>query len=304
MVVMMVMFMLVFMLVLQLFHLCPQSVFLHGGENLCAVQLRPGGRDQARVRVHALQDLRGLKDLLFARGVRPAHDNEVRARHLVVKELAEVARVHFGLARVHNRDLRADLRLFHAFHSRRHIRELPHAGGLDQDAVRGIVRDDLLQGLGEIAHQRAADTAGVHLRDLDPRVLQESAVDGDVAEFVFDQDQLFALVCFLNQFPDQCGFSGAEKSGKNVDFCHSVLASIYSDTPRGVSLFQIHIISLLSSVKVPSRSAAFLHTPSDASAAGFPPDAALPCTSLSPSDSGSAAPHTAPRSSAAPWSRR
>ena len=236
-VLMVVMMVMMLMLVLQLFHLGPQSVLLHCRENLCAVQLRPGGRDQARLRVHALEKLCRLKDLLLACGVGSAHDDEVGAGHLVIEELAEVARIHFCLAGIHNRNLRADLRILDAFHCRRNIRELPHAGGLNQDAVRGIVRDNLLQRLGEVPDQRAADAAGVHLRDLDPRILQESAVDGDVAEFILDQDKLFALVCFLNQFANQCGFSGTEKSGKNVDCCHSVLASINLDAPRGASLF-------------------------------------------------------------------
>ena len=236
-VLMVVMMVMVLMLVLQLFHLGPQSVLLHCSENLCTVQLRPGGCDQARLRVHALEELCRLKDLLLSCGIRSAHHNEVRARHLVIEELAEVARIHLCLAGIHNRNLRANLRILDAFHCRRDIRELPHAGGLNQDAVRGIVRDNLFQCLGEVPDQRAADAAGVHLRDLDPCILQESAVNGNVAEFILDQDKLFTLVCFLNQFTDQCGFSGTEKSGKNVDCCHSVLASINLDAPKGASLF-------------------------------------------------------------------
>ena len=234
---MVVMVMMVLMLVLQFFHLSPQAVFLHCGEDLRSVQFRPWCCDQARFRVHALQELCRLKDLLFAGCVRSAHHDEIRAGNLVIEELAEVACIHFCLACVHNRDFRADLRVLDALHRCRDIRELPHAGGLNQDAVRCIFRDNLLQGLGKIPDQCAADAAGIHLCDLDPRVLQESTVNGNVAEFIFDQNQLLALVCFLNQFPNQCGFSGAEKSGKNIDFCHSVLASINQDTPMGVSLY-------------------------------------------------------------------
>ena len=44
----------------------------------------------------------------------------------------------------------------------------------------------LLQGLGEIAYERTANTAGIHFRNIDSRVLQKSAVNSDFTELVFD----------------------------------------------------------------------------------------------------------------------
>ena len=44
----------------------------------------------------------------------------------------------------------------------------------------------LLQGLGEIADERTANTAGIHFRNIESRVLQKSAVNSDFTELVFD----------------------------------------------------------------------------------------------------------------------
>ena len=103
------------------------------------------------------------------------------------------------------------------------VGELAHARGFDEDAVGGEVGHHLLEGLGEVAHQRAADAAGVHLGDLHARVLQEAAVDGDLAELVLDEDELLALIALRDQLADEGGLSGAEKAGEDVYSGHGVL---------------------------------------------------------------------------------
>ena len=80
----------------------------------------------------------------------------------------------------------------------------------------------VLQSLVEVAHQRTADAAGGHLGDLDAGFLQEAAVNVDLAKFVFDQHQLFALVGFRQQLFDECGLTGAQEAGDDVDFCHGI----------------------------------------------------------------------------------
>ena len=226
----------VFVLLPERLHLGTQSVFLHGLADLTAVQLAPGRGDQAGLRVQGLQQGHCLKQLLFARCVRAAQDDQIGRTHLIFKELAEVACVHFRLSRIHDGHFRADLRLIDALNRRGHIRELADAGRLDQNAVRGILVDDLLQGLGKVTHQRAADAARVHLGDLNARILQEAAVDGDVAELVFNQNQLFPPIGLLDQFADQGRFPCAEKAGKNVNLCHTCLRCIFR---RRDSYFQM-----------------------------------------------------------------
>ena len=88
----------------------------------------------------------------------------------------------------------------------------------------------LLQGLGEIADERTANTAGIHFRNIDSRVLQKSAVNPDFTEFVFYQNDLFARIGLFNELFDQRCFSRAQKSRKYIYFCHDS-TSFLSDIP-------------------------------------------------------------------------
>ena len=69
-----------------------------------------------------------------------------------------------------------------------------------------------LQGGPEIPHQGTADAAGVHFPDLNPGFLQETAVNADLPEFIFDQDYLASRQSLLQELSDQRGLSRAEKS--------------------------------------------------------------------------------------------
>ena len=79
---------------------------------------------------------------------------------------------------------------------------------------------DLAQGLVKVAHQRAADAAGGHLADLHAGILQETAVDADLAKLVFNEHQLLALIGLAEHLLDERGLTGAQKARYNVDFCH------------------------------------------------------------------------------------
>ena len=81
-----------------------------------------------------------------------------------------------------------------------------------------IFINDLLQSRGEVADEGAADAAGIHLGYLNAGIAQEAAVNGDLAELVFDKDDLFALVALRDELADERGFSCSEKSGENVYF--------------------------------------------------------------------------------------
>ena len=225
-----IMFMLVVMMMLVLmgqpFHLRMKPIMLHGFPDLQPGNLAPGGGDQACVVVEALQKLRSCQNLLGGGGVGAAHDDQVGILHLVVEELAEVAHVHPALAGVHHRHLGADLRAFHAGDGPGHVTELAHAGGLNDDPVGSVILHHLFQRLGEVAHQGAADAAGVHLRNLHPGVLQKAAVNGDLAELVLDQHQLFALIGLGNQLADQGRLTGAQKAGKNVYLGHGLFLHV------------------------------------------------------------------------------
>ena len=92
--------------------------------------------------------------------------------HLIVKELAEILHIHLAFHGVHHRGgaIKGE-GLVNALYGPDHIAQLAYAAGLDQDTVRMELLQYLGKGLGKIPHQGAADTTGVHFRDLDAGVL-------------------------------------------------------------------------------------------------------------------------------------
>ena len=202
-----------------------QRHLFHGGQNGLAVQLVPGGGQNGGGGVLLPQQGHGGLQLLLGQLLGPGQDDGAGGLDLVVIELAEVLHIHLHLAGVghgdkgvqlHIRDIRHGV-----FHRHDHVGELPHAGGLDEDAVRLELLLHLPQGLAEVAHQGAADAARGHFGDLDPRILQKAAVDADLAELVFDQHQLFALIGFLHHLLDEGGLACAQETGHDVNFRHN-----------------------------------------------------------------------------------
>ena len=239
-VVVMVMMVMVMVLVLLLFLLLAghlgellqgrlQGVpALHGGEDGMAGKLAPGGGDDDRARIVLPKEGQHLAELRFVYVLGPAQDDGVGALHLVVEELAEVLHVHLRLLGVHHggEGVELDIVGVDALHRADDVGELAHARGLDEDPVRRVLGEDLLQRPAEVAHQRAADAAGVHLVHLDARVLHERAVDADLTELVLDQHQLLAFVRLRDQLLDQGGLSGPQEPGEDVYLSHFFLASI------------------------------------------------------------------------------
>ena len=196
----------------------------HGREDLLAVQHVPGGCDDGGLGVLLPQQGHGLGQLLLAELLGTAEDDGAGVLHLVVIELTEVLHIGFALGGVGHGDGAAQhhlrLALGHIYHGLCHIRQLPHAGGLDQDPVRMELLLHLVEGGAEVAYQGAADAAGVHLRDLDAGILEKSAVNADLAELILDQDDLLALDRFLQELFDQSRLSCPQKAGNHINFCH------------------------------------------------------------------------------------
>ena len=199
-------------------------VVLHRREDRLAADVVPRGRDDARLRVVLAQQRDDGLQLLLAHALRAAEQNRTGVFNLVEEELAEVLDVHAALARVRDGHKAAHLGLrdvlLHALDRADHVGELAHAARLDQDAIRMILVDHLAQRLAEVAHQRAADAAGVHLRHLDAGLLHKAAVNADLAEFVFNQNDLLAGKRLFKQFLDQRRLARAKKAGKNINFRH------------------------------------------------------------------------------------
>ena len=189
-------------------------------QNLLAVELVPGGRDNDGLGVALPQQGQGGFQLFGADAAGAAEHDGPRVADLVVVEFAEVLDVQLALRRVADRHRRVHVHALHALHRADDVAQLADAAGLDQDAVGVVGFHDLVQRLGEIAHQGAADAAAVELVHLDARLGHEAAVDADLAEFVLDQHKLLAHVGLGNPLFDQRGLARAQEAGKKVYFRH------------------------------------------------------------------------------------
>ena len=196
----------------------------HGGQDLCAGQLLPRGGDDGGGGVLLPQESHCGGHLVLAGGLGTAEQDAAGVADLIVVELAEVLHIHLDLVDVGHRHKAGQFHvqgLGHAFHGAGDVGQLAHAGGLDEDAVGVILGHNLLEGLAEVAHQGAADAAGVQLVDLDAGLLQKAAVNADLAELVLNQHHFLAAEGFLNQLLDERGLASAQKAGKNINFCHT-----------------------------------------------------------------------------------
>ena len=154
-----------------------------------------------------------------------AEDDAACVADLVIVELTEVLHIHLDLVDVGHGNEAAQLNiqmLGHALDSAGHVGQLADAGGLDNDAVGVVLLHHLLQSGAEIAHQRAADAAGVQLIDLDAGLLQKAAVDADLAELVLDEHDLLACKGLFDELLDKGGLTGAKEAGENIDLGHSL----------------------------------------------------------------------------------
>ena len=203
------------------------ALTIHNGNDLCTGQFVPIGGHNGGGGVLFLDQGNGCGNLLLVCAAGAAQDDAGCVADLVIIELAKVLHIHFDLVHIghSHKAVQADRQgLAHTLNGAGHITQLANAGRLDQDAVRMISLHDLFQCLAEVAHQRAADAAGVQLVDLNASLTHKAAVNTDLAEFVFDQHDLFALERFLDELFDQGRFACTQKAGENINFsylfCH------------------------------------------------------------------------------------
>jgi hypothetical protein len=134
--------------------------------------------------------------------------------YLISEKLAEVLHIHFALVDV-NYGYRAvklsalDLSLKNGFSN---VRELTYARGLDKDSVGGVLVYHLLECFAEISNERAADAARIHLGYFYSRILEKSAVNTYLTEFIFDKNYLLALIRLVDQTVYKRSFACTEKS--------------------------------------------------------------------------------------------
>jgi len=214
----------VVMVMLQLVQqLIGQRMTGHGLEDLVAVQLIPGGCDDGRIGVVLAQQLDHGVDLFGGHVLGTAEQDGTGIFDLIGKELAKILEADLAAGTVDDGNRAAQLHLDFLGgidDGLGDIRQLADARGLDDHTVGVELGDDLLEGFAEVADQRAADAARVHFGNFYAGLLEETAVDADLAELVLDEDDLFALEGFVEQLFDEGSLAGTEKTGDDVDSCH------------------------------------------------------------------------------------
>ena len=207
----------------------------HSLQDLLAGQVVPIGGHDGGGGVLLAQQGYGSCHLVLRGGLGAAEQDAAGMADLVVVELAKVLHIQLDLVHVcyGNKAVQLHIQVLgHTFHSTGHVGQLAHAGRLDQDAVRVVLLHHLLQGGAEIAHQRAADAAGVQLIDADAGLLQKAAVNADLAKFVLDQHDLLSGKGLLDQLFDKSGLTGAQKAGENIDLGHVYASFFLLNVPR------------------------------------------------------------------------
>ena len=162
-----------------------------------------------------------LVQLVLGNGIGTGKDNGRSSFYLIVIKFAKVLHIDLDLAGIHHSYRIAQLYALYLFHSCNHIRQLAYTGGFNDNPVGGIGIQCFLQCFAEVTHQRAANTAGVHLGDIDTGILQKTAVNTNLTEFVFNQHQLLAGIGLLNHLLNQCCLTGTQKTGININCRHS-----------------------------------------------------------------------------------
>ena len=196
----------------ELFELRLQRIFsLDGGKQLLPGEHVPIGRDDGRRSMFFEQRDR-LCDLCGIPRMRK-HD-AARILHLIEEKLAEIFKIHPALIGIHDGAEGVELRPLYAraLYGADDVGQLSDAGRLDHDAFGRILFRNLFECLCKVTHQRAADAARIHFGDADPCILQKSAVHADLAEFIFNENDLFALVHFADELFDERRLARPQKA--------------------------------------------------------------------------------------------
>ena len=150
---MMLMFMIMVMVLVRS-HLSVQKFLFqryrifHDLQHLLSIELVDRRSDDRCRLINPSQQLHSLLRLLLIHDIGPAHHHSPRKLYLIIKKLAEIAHIHLTLLSVYHGGIAVQRHLLilfsHILNRLDHVRQLAHAGGLDQDPVRMILRDHFL----------------------------------------------------------------------------------------------------------------------------------------------------------------
>ena len=233
----MVMMLMVLMLLLELSKSRVESILLlHSGEDVLAVKLVPRGGNDSSGRVVLSDELDGLFRLISLSNVGMRKNDTGCVSNLIVVELTKVLHIHLALINVCNRGeaVEDSVLSLNRLNSLDNVRELTYSAGLDNNSVGMELVKNLGESLRKIANERATDTAGVHLGDLDACILKEAAVNTDLAKLVLYKHKLFTCVCFLYKLLDKRSLTCAEEAGKNIYFRHIKIIAAWANLRKSV----------------------------------------------------------------------
>ena len=222
-VMMTVVMLVVLMLLLELLERCGEGILLlHCCEDILAVELVPRGCYDSRLGVMLSDKLNGLLCLMRLCNVCVRENDAGCVSDLIVVEFTEVLHIHLALVHVGDggEAIKDSVLCLNRLYSLDNVGQLSYSAGLDDNSVGVEFVKHLSERLRKITNERAADTAGIHLGDLNARILKKAAVDTDLTELVFDEYKLFACVGFLNKLFDKCSLAGSEEAGENIYFRH------------------------------------------------------------------------------------
>ena len=218
--------MVVLMLILKCLYRVSKGVSsLHSGENILAIKSVPGGSHDNGGLVMLAEKSNALGNLLIPCRLGVGENDAGGVCYLIVIELAEVLHIHFALVNVGNggKAIEGCTVLLGGLRRTDNVGQLADARGLDNNSVGVVFLKHLYKCLREIAHQRAADTARVHLSDLNARIGEKSAVNTYLAKLVLNKDDTLTCVRLLDQLLDQRGLTRTEKAGEYINFRHFFL---------------------------------------------------------------------------------
>ena len=162
--------------------------------------------------VDLLYEFNSLVELLLLDVGSSRQDDRTCVLDLILVELGEVLKIYLALACVDNGYRTADLRVVDLLNCCDYIGELAYARRLDNDTVGVESVDNVLKCSAEVSYERAADTAGIHLRNLDACLLQEASVDTDLSELILDQYDLLLVVAVGDKLLYERCLSGSQES--------------------------------------------------------------------------------------------
>ena len=227
-IVIVVMVMMVMMLFLEsLYRILNGILMLHSKENVLTVKEIPGSSHDNGLRIVLTKERNALGNLLILGTLCMGENDRGSVLNLVVIELAKVLHIHLALINVGNggKAVKMCAMILSSLGCADNVRELTNSRGLDDDSIGIILLKYLNKSLGKIANKRAADTAGVHLGNLDTCIGKEAAVYTDLAKLVLNENNLLTCVCLFNQLLDKRGFTCAKEAGKYINLCHCKFTS-------------------------------------------------------------------------------